>query len=425
MNKKLVSRDIFPQIKKHLRDKEITVITGARQTGKTTLLLQLKDYLIKDKKISSSKIKIFNLDLITDLTLFRDQADFIKYLKDELRINRNLYIFIDEVQRLENPGVFLKGIYDLMLPVKFVVTGSSSLEVKAKISESLAGRKRIFSLYPFSFCEFLSFKNNALYRLISKPKAISSYHRREIFDYLYDFIIYGSYPRVALEDNKEEKMRFLEEIYSSYIERDIIGFMKVKSQFAYTKLVTLLAGQIGQLINLHEISSTIRLNHRTLDNYLYLLENTYVLVRLRPYFTNLRKELTKMPKVYFIDTGLRNFALKNFAAFEDNRDKGSLLENFCFSSLVKIWKGSIYFWRTKEKTEVDFLVKDMYGNIIPIEVKAQRLAKPVISRGFQSFLKKYKVKKGYIVNLDLKSKVKLNDTIIEFILPYEVPFLIK
>jgi len=425
MNKKLVSREIFPQIKKHLRDKEITVITGARQTGKTTLLLQLKDYLIKDKKISSSKIKIFNLDLITDLTLFRDQADFIKYLKDELRINRNLYIFIDEVQRLENPGVFLKGIYDLMLPVKFVVTGSSSLEVKAKISESLAGRKRIFSLYPFSFCEFLSFKNNALYRFISKPKAISSYHRREIFDYLYDFIIYGSYPRVALEDNKEEKMRFLEEIYSSYIERDIIGFMKVKSQFAYTKLVTLLAGQIGQLINLHEISSTIRLNHRTLDNYLYLLENTYVLVRLRPYFTNLRKELTKMPKVYFIDTGLRNFALKNFAAFEDNRDKGSLLENFCFSSLVKIWKGSIYFWRTKEKTEVDFLVKDMYGNIIPIEVKAQRLAKPVISRGFQSFLKKYKVKKGYIVNLDLKSKVKLNDTIIEFILPYEVPFLIK
>lgn len=425
MNKTLVLREIFPQIKKHLRDKEITVITGARQTGKTTLLLQLKDYLIKDKKISSRKIKIFNLDLITDLTLFRDQADFIKYLKDELRINGNLYIFIDEVQRLENPGVFLKGIYDLMLPVKFVVTGSSSLEVKAKISESLAGRKRIFSLYPFSFCEFLSFKNNALYRLISKPKAISFYHRREIFDYLYDFIIYGSYPRVALEDNKEEKMRFLEEIYSSYIERDIIGFMKVKNQFAYTKLVTLLAGQIGQLINLHEISSTIRLNHRTLDNYLYLLENTYVLVRLRPYFTNLRKELTKMPKVYFIDTGLRNFALKNFVAFEDNRDKGSLLENFCFSSLVKIWKGSIYFWRTKEKTEVDFLVKDMYGNIIPIEVKAQRLAKPVISRGFQSFLKKYQVKKGYIVNLDLKSKVKLNDTIIEFILPYEVPFLIK
>lgn len=425
MNKTLVSREIFPQIKKHLRDKEITVITGARQTGKTTLLLQLKDYLIKDKKNSPGKIKIFNLDLITDLTLFRDQADFIKYLKDELRINRNLYVFIDEVQRLENPGLFLKGIYDLMLPVKFVVTGSSSLEVKAKISESLAGRKRIFSLYPFSFCEFLSFKNNALYRLISKPKEISSYHRREIFDYLYDFIIYGSYPRVALEDNKEEKMRFLEEIYSSYIERDIIGFMKVKNQFAYTKLVTLLAGQIGQLINLHEISSTIRLNHRTLDNYLYLLENTYVLVRLRPYFTNLRKELTKMPKVYFIDTGLRNFALKNFAAFEDNRDKGSLLENFCFSSLMKMWKGSIYFWRTKEKTEVDFLVKDMYGNIIPIEVKAQQLVKPAISRGFQSFLKKYQVKKGYIVNLALKNKVKLNDTIIEFILPYEVPFLIK
>jgi len=421
MNKNLVQREIFSQLLKHLEKKEITVIIGPRQTGKTTLLGQLIDHLVVNQKVPARQIKNFNLDLITDLTLLKDQSDFLRYLKAELKIHKSLYVFIDEIQRLENPGIFLKGIYDLMLPVKFVVTGSSSLEMKSKISESLAGRKRVFHLYPLSFYEFVNFKDCSLAKVILDSDKISSFHQKEILSLLYDFIIYGSYPRVVLEENNEEKIKLLEEIYSSYIERDVIGFMKVKNHFGYAKLMALLAGQIGQLVNFHEICATIKINYRTLENYLSILENTFILTLLRPFSTNLRKELTKMPKVYFVDTGLRNFALKNFTPLEENRDKGLLLENFIYSSLLKKWNGAIYFWRTKEKAEVDFVLKDFYGNIIPVEIKAQKMPKPSITRGLQTFIKTYQVKKGYVVNLSLKEKIKINTTQIEFILPYEFP----
>lgn len=421
MDKNLVQRDIFPKILNHLQEKEITVIIGPRQTGKTTLLLQLKEYLTKIQKVPIEKIKNFNLDLMSELTLFKDQSDFLRYLKDELKVHKSLYIFIDEAQRLENPGLFLKGIYDLMLPVKFVVTGSSSLEMKAKLFESLTGRKRVFHLFPFSFYELLNFKDLNLAKIMTGSERISTLHQREIYNYLYHFIIYGGYPRPILEENNEEKVKLLEEIYSSYMERDVIGFMRVKNHFGYAKLINLFAGQIGQLVNLHEICGTIRLNYRTLENYLSILENTFILTLLRPYYTNLRKELTKMPKVYFLDNGLRNFILKNFVSFTENRDKGLLLENFCFSELLKIWNGAIYFWRTKEKTEVDFILKDFYDNVIPVEVKAREMAKPSITRGLQSFIKTYPIKKGYVINLSLKEKIKIDNTQIEFILPYEIP----
>lgn len=421
MDKNIVQRDIFPKILEHLKEKEITVIIGPRQTGKTTLLLQLKDHLVAREQVPEQKIKNFNLDLITDLALIKNQTDFIKYLTDELKIHRTLYVFIDEIQRLESPGLFLKGIYDLNLPIKFGVTGSSSLEVKAKISESLAGRKKVFHLYPFSFLEFLNFKDSNLAQIMRGSENISSLHQKGILTHLYDFIIYGGYPRVVLEENKDEKIKLLEEIYSSYIERDVVGFMKVKNHFGYNKLITLLAGQIGQLVNFHKICATIKINYRTLENYFSILENTFILTLLRPYSTNLRKELTKMPKVYYVDTGLRNFALRDFTYFKEHRDRGLLLENFCHSELLKNWQGAVYYWRTKEKAEVDLVLKDYYGNIIPIEIKAQEMAKPSITRGLHTFIKTYSVKKGYVVNLSLKEKIKINATQIEFILPYELP----
>ena len=154
MHDKLIKREIFGEIAAHLKAEEITVITGARQTGKTTLFLQLKDYLIA-RKVKESQIRFFNLDLINDLFALNNQGDFIKFLKEELKRERFIYCFIDEVQRIENAGRFLKGIYDLKLAVKFVVSGSSSLEMKAKISEPLTGRKRIFHLWPFSFPEYI------------------------------------------------------------------------------------------------------------------------------------------------------------------------------------------------------------------------------------------------------------------------------
>src|SRR3989344_8208552 len=143
--KKLVKRTIFPEIAKHLEAEEITLIVGARQVGKTTLLSQLKKDLL-DRGYPENSILAFNLDLISERQLFESQLEFIAFLKERVGKGK-LFVFVDEAQRVENAGVFFKGIYDLALPVKFVLTGSSALEMKAKIHEPLTGRKRIFYLY--------------------------------------------------------------------------------------------------------------------------------------------------------------------------------------------------------------------------------------------------------------------------------------
>ncbi|MBN2096855.1 MAG: ATP-binding protein [Candidatus Omnitrophica bacterium] len=420
MNNKLIEREIFGQITAHLKEQEVTVITGARQTGKTTLLFQLKDWLFAQKKVKQSQLKFFNLDLISDLTGIRNQDDFIKFLKEELGREEFLYVFIDEIQRLENSGKFLKGIYDVRLPVKFVVSGSSSLEIKSKISESLAGRKRLFHLWPFSFSEYLSCYEPSLRGLLKKD-GISTLNRRKIMDYFFDFVVFGGYPRVVLSKDKKEKIAVLNEIYSSYVEKDIVGFMKVKNPFAFSKLVALLGDQIGNLVNLHELTATLGLNFRTIENYLFALESTFVVNLARPYFTNARKELTKMPKVYFVDTGMRNLSVKYFANFSDSRDRGKLLENFVSSSIVKLWDGVVNYWRTKDRNEVDFILRNYYGEIVPVEVKAIELGKPEINSGLKAFIEKYKPKKAFIVNLALEEKIKIRDTEIYFILPYNVP----
>lgn len=419
--KNLVQRTVFKPILKHLSEKEVTIIIGPRQTGKTTLLFQIRDYLIDINQVSSSQIKFFNLDLITDLQGIGNQSDFIKFLKEELSKEKFLFVFIDEVQRLENPGKFLKGIYDLNLPIKFIVSGSSSLELKSKIFESLAGRKRIFHLWPFSFSEYISWYEPPLLNLIDK-KDISFLNKKKILDYFYNFVIFGGYPRVVLAKNNEEKLKILNEIYSSYIERDIIGFIKIKNPLVFTKLVGLFGDQIGNLVNLKEISNTLAINFRTVENYLYVLENTFVINLLRPYFTNARKELTKMPKVYFVDNGLRNLTVKYFTDFLNNRDRGELLENFVHSSLLKCLEGTINYWRTKDKSEVDFVLRDYYGNVTPIEAKATELRKAEISRGLRSFIERYKPKKALVINLSLEKEVRINNTRVVFLLPYRLKF---
>jgi len=416
---RLVERKIFPELINHLKKEEITVITGSRQTGKTTLLYQLKDYLVKQKNIKPFQIKFFNLDLITDLEGLRSQEEFIKFIKEELLKAKFLYIFIDEVQRLENPANFLKGIYDLKLPIKLIVSGSSSLEIKSKIFESLTGRKRIFYLWPFSFKEYLFY--HQIEDLLTKD--ISQINKQKILDYLYEFIIFGGYPKVVLAKTKEEKIQLLNEIYSSYIEKDIVSFLKIKNPLIFTKLVTILADRIGGLVNSKELSNSLGINFRTIENYIFSLENTFVIKLIRPYYTNIRKELTKMPKIYFADNGLRNFSLMNFRSFLDSPEKGKLLENFVFSTLIKSFEGNINFWRTKDKNEVDFILKDYFGNIIPLEIKAVYLKEPEITRSLRSFIEKYKPYKAFIVNLSIEKTIKFKNAKIEFILPYRLESL--
>ena len=292
------------------------------------------------------------------------------------------------------------------------------------MSESLTGRKRIFHLWPFSFSEYISHYAPALTNLINKDD-ISGVNKRNIVGHMHDFLVFGGYPRLISAKNNDDRIAILNEIYSSYIEKDIVGFMKVKSPIAFSKMVTLLGDKAGGLVNLHEISATLGLNFRTAENYLFALENTFVINLARPYFTNARKELTKMPRVYFADSGLRNLAVKYFAPFTENRDKGKLLENFVASSLMRQSQTTVNYWRTKDKAEVDFILKDYHGHITPIEVKAIELKSPDITKSLMAFIEKYKPAKAIVVNLSLEKHVKLNHTQISFILPYSLEHILQ
>ncbi len=188
-----IQREIFPQVSAHLEEPEITLITGSRQVGKTVLLGQLKDFLIQQKNISSYRIFYYNLDLVQDWEMFQKQADFIEFLKARSPKNK-IYVFVDEAQKVPEAARFFKGIYDSRLNVKLILSGSSSLELKAKFKETLAGRKIIFQLSPFTFFEFLKVKDEFLAEVMERQKRVSQIDYRKYKKLYEEYIIYGGYP---------------------------------------------------------------------------------------------------------------------------------------------------------------------------------------------------------------------------------------
>lgn len=425
MANNIVLRSIFPSLLSHLKEKKITVLIGPRQAGKTTLVLQLKEYLIKENDIRPTEVFYFNLDVVSDRLIFQTQTDFIQFIKNRIISGKKLYIFVDEAQRISDAGVFFKGVYDLNLPIKLILTGSTSLEIKAKTIEPLTGRKKLFKLFPLSFSEFISFKDDSLSSFIDKK---DKFAQERLQKYLFTFIISGGYPKVILEEDLSKKIDYLEEIYTSYIEKDVVGFLRVRDSFVFTKLVKILAEEIGGLSNVEMISRELQIKNQTIKNYLSILEDTFIVKRATPFFHSTRTEIRKMPKMYFYDTGLRNFAkdLREFSlkSFKERKDAGVLLENFIFSEMLKSNISEVNFWRTKDRAEVDFIVRRK-GEIIPIEVKAARFEKESLSRSFISFLQKYTPKIGIIVNLYNQQIRKFMNTEIHYLLPYQVPGLLR
>jgi len=424
MNKKIIERTIFKELVNHLSKQEITLLLGARQTGKTTLLKELEQFLITNKKIAKENIFYFNLDILSDLEKFQNQTDLINFLKEQIKDKQKIYILVDEAQKVNNPGMFFKGIYDLGLPVKLILTGSASLEIKAKIIESMSGRKRIFKVFPFSFEEFLKTKkdNKFLIKTLSL-KSRSKISSNQLKEYLFEYLNYGGYPMVALAKSAEEKRRTLDEIFSSFVEKDIIGLLGIDTQesFGLVNLLTLLTHQIGSLINLEEISSTLKLKRKTIERFIYYLEETFVVKRLTPFYTNIRKEVTKMPKIYFLDLGIKNFCQKIFQDFLIRQDRGQLLENYVFLELYQnlgyLYK--LHFWRTQDKSEVDFILRSG-DKIIPIEVKTKSMERPEIPRSLRNFIKRHEIKKAFVVNLAYTGKIQIEKAEVEFLLPFEV-----
>lgn len=412
----MIKRTIFKALKEHLKQKEITLITGPRQAGKTTLMLLLKEFLDKN----GEKTVFLNLDIESDRHFFDSQENLVRKIILEIGKNKG-YVFIDEIQRKGNAGLFLKGIYDMNLPYKFIVSGSGSLELKEKIHESLAGRKRIFEVATLSFDEFVNFKTGNRY----EEKLIDFFdlEKEKSKAYLEEYLNFGGYPKVVLAEEFIEKKKIIDEIYRSYLEKDISFLLGVKNLEAFGKLMKIIAAQTGNLVNVAELSSTLDISMPTVNDYLWYLEKTFIIGKITPYFKNIRKEITKAPVYYFYDTGLRNYALDRFGNIKDSGDFGFLFQNIVYNILketIRFSSRKIHFWRTKDGAEVDFIIDD--GNkIIPIEVKYADLKKEEITRSMRNFMTKYAPRRAFVITPAFDKKIILAGTEILFIPFYKLP----
>lgn len=382
-----INRDLEKTIKKYLSSKEIIAVVGPRQCGKTTLL----QYITKDLK----KINSISFDDSKTLRLFEEDIDsFI-----EKHVKNYNYLFIDEVQYSKDSGKKLKFIHD-STKIKILISGSSAPDLSIQNLKYLVGRIFIFHLYPFSFSEFLKAKSPALENIYKKANYKTEI-QKQLNKLLIEYITYGGYPRVVLSKTQEEKKLTLDNIYNTFLLKEIKEILQLSENDKLISLMKALSLQIGNLINYEELSNVTGFSFAQLKKYLKILEETYICQRLSPFFTNKRTELIKIPKIYFIDLGLRNTCINNFNT--ERTDKGAMLENFIFSELIKKEK-QIKFWRSKGGAEVDFILEDK----IPIEVKTKSTKN--IPKSLHSFIEKYKPKKGFILTLD-QTKTKKHKNI--------------
>lgn len=402
----LIPRTVIPEILHWLPKKSIILLLGSRQVGKTSVMLLLKNHF-KNQNVPDKTIPYFTLDdpRILDICS-QGSHDFVKFLTSQTgEIKETVYCFLDEIQYLQDPSGFLKLIADQYPQIKLIVSGSSTLQIRQKFQDSLAGRKIIFEIYPLDFLEYLRFKGriNLLDMLSRQTDAQTlQFYASELSPLYEDFCIYGGYPEVVLEDIQNDKIQLLLDIYNSYIRKDIKDIARIENPYAFNNLLRILALQIGSLSNINSLTKALKINRLTLERYLFLLENTFIINRIPAFFTNRQKEIVKMPKVYFEDTGLRNLIINNFNPFLTRSDLGEFLENAVYSQISKNKRPlhTIHFWRTQSKNEVDFIIRETEQELIPIEVKYQAFNGPDIPSGLKSFINDYTPKEAFVLTRD-------------------------
>lgn len=349
----IIHRDIVDKAKKCLNTDEVLIFTGARQVGKTVISKQLQ------QDLDSERAKTYFINL--------EDPDYLKQLNESpknlfklisLLNEKKVYIFIDEIQYLDNPTNFIKYIYDeYHTRLKLIVSGSSAFYIDKKFKDSLAGRKKIFNVRTLSFREFLDYKGTDI-STASDLKSLSLIEQDKLKILLEDYIIYGGYPKVVLADTQDEKREVLKELAYSYIKKDIFE-AGIKQDDAFYRLFKTLSMQVGNLVNTTELAGLLGVSKTAIDNYLYTMKKSFHIDLIKPMFKNVRKELTKMPKVHFLDLGLRNFFSNNFEMFNFRTDKGMLFENIIYRFLIdKYDDTSIKYWRTQDGKEVDFVLED-------------------------------------------------------------------
>jgi uncharacterized protein len=396
MDQKIYKREIVGEIERYLHTGDIIVLHGARQVGKTSLLRYLEAELkAKDEKIYFIDLEDSRYAKILDAGV----GEFLKLLGEEginaSPPNKKVFVFVDEIQYLANPSSFLKLISDHHKDIKLIVSGSSSFAIKSKFRDSLAGRTVDFDIFNLSFREFLTFRGYPF----DEGKANTSKKVDELKGLFKQYVLYGGYPKIVLTSEIDMKEKYLQQIIDTYVKKDIRDLASVKDIEKFNKLLEVLAAQSSQILNVAELSNTTRIAKQTIEKYLFIMENTYILKLVRPFSGNIRSELFKLPKIFFYDTGIMQMLwLKGL----QKELIGSVFETGIFSELVKKHdKDLVYYWRTKDKKEIDFILK-IKKEVLPVEAKLSfEQFKPA---AINYFTEKYGIKKYKVVSLNGKPR---------------------
>lgn len=338
-------RELSENIKKKLLPNKVTIILGARRVGKTVLMHELL------KTIDEPVLKLNGEDIhVHDRLAIRTVENYSQLL------GSYRFLFIDEAQKIPEIGLKLKLMIDSIEGLRIVISGSSSLDIVQDTGEPLTGRKHTFILYSLSEREF--------------NQTGQGFNQ---LDKLRERLVYGSYPELLHLPDRQEKADYLNEMVSSYLLKDILVFENIKNSYKIFNLLRLIAFQIGSEVSLEELGRQSALSKNTVEKYLDILSKIFILHKVPGFSKNLRKEITKSSKWYFLDNGIRNAIIANFNPVESRNDIGQLWENYMISERLKFLNykrisSNNYFWRTYEQQEIDW-VEERAGLLFGYEFK--------------------------------------------------------
>lgn len=351
----MIERFLYKTIEEKLFKGKIIILSGARQVGKTTLLKQILHHTEDVLWLNGDEMQVQNLF---------DNASAERLLSE---FGNSRIVILDEAQRIKDIGVRLKLIADSDSNIQVIASGSSAFELANQVNEPLTGRKWEYQLFPVSFGEMVA-QHGKLQELRMLPRRI----------------VYGYYPEVVMNDGNETEI--LKLLTDAYLYKDILSWENIKHPDRLQRLLRALAYQVGSQVSFNELSQMCSLDSKTVERYITLLEQCYIIFRLPSFSHNLRHELKASRKIYFYDNGIRNALIANFNAPEIRQDNGALWENFVISERMKSngycqrWVNR-YFWRTKQQQEIDYL-EESGGKLHAYEIKWNPRAKARVSKTF-------------------------------------------
>jgi predicted AAA+ superfamily ATPase len=367
----MIPRTLQKNLEKRLDYKKALLIFGPRQVGKTTLAKAFATH-------RQEAYEYFNGDSIVTKSLWSPTN--IEALKQSF--GQKKIVILDEAQVIEQIGLICKQLIDAQLGVQFIITGSSSLTIADKTQEPLTGRKWEYVLYPISCTELINHQGLS-----------------QFLHYLPQYLVYGMYPEVVT--NIQDAKEILINITNSYLYKDVLALVGIKKPLLLEKILKALAWQVGSEVSLQEVATLVGADVKTVDTYIHLLEQVYVVYRLGTLSRNERNEISTKKKIFFYDNGIRNALIGNFSTIEGRNDIGALWENFLMIERKKQlsyhgFHGRTYFWRNKLQAEVDY-IEEIDGKIYAFEFKWNPTAK---SKFPQAFVENYQPAITIVIHRD-------------------------